>query len=70
MSSEKDLGTSSINSRAIMVDHSSEEFETQKDEVIKWTLAWIRRHRERLMAMGNIGALQSEGLESCGGIWE
>ena len=55
MSSEKDLGTSSINSRAIMVDHSSEEFETQKDEVIKWTLAWIRRHRERLMAMGNIG---------------
>jgi hypothetical protein len=35
MSSEKDLGTSSINTRAIMVDHSSEEFETQKDEVIR-----------------------------------
>jgi hypothetical protein len=35
MSSEKDLGTSSINTRAIVVAHSSEEFETQKNEVIR-----------------------------------
>jgi hypothetical protein len=35
MSSEKDLGTSSINTRATMVDHSNQEFETQKDDVIR-----------------------------------